>query len=261
MPWTFSHPAAVLPLRRACPRWLSFPALVVGSVIPDAAYYVDQFDVGRFAHTPWGLLTVSLPTGVAVLLLLWWARHLVPALLPQPHRGIVSEALVPPPRHARLWLSLPCSILIGAITHVFWDAFTHATGTAVLQIEVLRAELFRIGEQPQHIYNLLQHLSTLVGLLLLFAAYHRTLAQAAITLSWSGDGQDRRRTRLLLGILVLAATIGVSMAVAGAPAKPGHPEALLVRAVIHATTAFAALYLSTALLWRHLLSRRQPSSS
>ncbi|MFX7840593.1 DUF4184 family protein, partial [Acinetobacter baumannii] len=29
MPWTFAHPAAMLPLRRLCPRWLSWPALVL----------------------------------------------------------------------------------------------------------------------------------------------------------------------------------------------------------------------------------------
>jgi hypothetical protein len=35
MPWTFAHAAAVLPLRRCCPRRLHFPALVIGSLTPD----------------------------------------------------------------------------------------------------------------------------------------------------------------------------------------------------------------------------------
>jgi hypothetical protein len=35
MRWTIAHPAAVLPLRRLCPRFLSCPALIVDSVAPD----------------------------------------------------------------------------------------------------------------------------------------------------------------------------------------------------------------------------------
>jgi WD40 repeat protein len=35
MPWTFAHPAAVLPLRKFCADRLSFAGLVVGSVSPD----------------------------------------------------------------------------------------------------------------------------------------------------------------------------------------------------------------------------------
>src|ERR1700744_2163138 len=35
MPWTFAHPAAVLPLRKALRSRLSFCALVVGSMSPD----------------------------------------------------------------------------------------------------------------------------------------------------------------------------------------------------------------------------------
>ncbi|MBA3727450.1 MAG: DUF4184 family protein, partial [Armatimonadetes bacterium] len=38
MPWTFSHPAAVLPLRRLCPQSLDFAALVIGSTTPDIGY-------------------------------------------------------------------------------------------------------------------------------------------------------------------------------------------------------------------------------
>ena len=29
MPWTLAHPAAILPLRRFAPRWLSLPALIL----------------------------------------------------------------------------------------------------------------------------------------------------------------------------------------------------------------------------------------
>ena len=38
MPFPLAHPAAVLPFRRYCSRWLNFPALVIGSLVPDLGY-------------------------------------------------------------------------------------------------------------------------------------------------------------------------------------------------------------------------------
>jgi len=65
MPWTFAHPAAVLPLRPL--RRLSFGALVVGSISPDIGYYVGHFDLAGAAHTLSGLVTLSLPTGLVLM--------------------------------------------------------------------------------------------------------------------------------------------------------------------------------------------------
>ena len=57
MPWTFAHPAAILPLRSLCPRWLSFPALILGAMAPDISYYVGMHGQWRtFCHTPEGIL-------------------------------------------------------------------------------------------------------------------------------------------------------------------------------------------------------------
>ena len=64
MPFTLSHPLAVVPLRRWCPARLNFAALVIGSMSPDFGYFIGQFDAAAFAHTIPGLFTVCLPTGV-----------------------------------------------------------------------------------------------------------------------------------------------------------------------------------------------------
>ena len=45
MPWTLSHPAIVLPLRRFSPRPFDFAALVIGSMTPDIGFYIDRFDL------------------------------------------------------------------------------------------------------------------------------------------------------------------------------------------------------------------------
>jgi hypothetical protein len=51
MPFTLAHAAAVLPFRPYCPRVLSFPALVVGSVAPDAGYWSGPLDLKRISHS------------------------------------------------------------------------------------------------------------------------------------------------------------------------------------------------------------------
>jgi len=53
MPFPVAHPAAVLPLRRYCPRYLSFPALVVGSLSPDLGYLFGHLHADWFSHRFW----------------------------------------------------------------------------------------------------------------------------------------------------------------------------------------------------------------
>jgi hypothetical protein len=53
MPFPVAHLAAVLPLRRYCPRYLSFPALVVGSLSPDLGYLFGHLHTDWFSHRFW----------------------------------------------------------------------------------------------------------------------------------------------------------------------------------------------------------------
>ena len=50
MPFPLAHPAAVLPLGRHYPRYLSFPALIIGSLSPDVGYCSGHFRLGEFSH-------------------------------------------------------------------------------------------------------------------------------------------------------------------------------------------------------------------
>ena len=72
------------------------------------------------------------------------------------------------------------SLLIGALTHLAWDGFTHASGAGVQAVGVLHAQLFSIGRYPVFVYKLLQHTSTLMGIALLTAWVWRWLEQAPV---------------------------------------------------------------------------------
>jgi hypothetical protein len=120
VPFTLSHPAAVLPLAR---RPLVPAALVAGSVAPDVFWFVPRLPgVGltrthEFASVLWldPLLALALLAVFQIVL----KRPLL-ALAPKP----LAERL---PRHFSWkrpgWIAL--SLVLGAATHVGWDAFTH----------------------------------------------------------------------------------------------------------------------------------------
>src|ERR1039458_366285 len=89
MAFPLAHPAAVLPLRRYCPRWLSFPALVIGSLSPDAGYCLGNLgglDWGTFSHGMLGSVAFCLPVGVVLLALFYGLRAPVIRMLPAPYQ-------------------------------------------------------------------------------------------------------------------------------------------------------------------------------
>ncbi|MBQ0830428.1 DUF4184 family protein [Streptomyces tagetis] len=137
MPFTLSHAAAVLPGVRAdgTGRGRLVPAvLVAGSFAPDLTYYAASFVSGAMGF---GDVTHSLPGVLTVDVLLAWAlvglwlllREPLVALVPGSCRGRVAALVRCGAPRARPRASLVAwwygSAVLGALTHVVWDAFTH----------------------------------------------------------------------------------------------------------------------------------------
>jgi hypothetical protein len=122
MPFTASHPAAILPFLRTP---LPASALVAGSIAPDLPYYVPV-DFPLRTHTALSVVSTDLVLGV-VAWALWHGVLAAPALAASPAglrarlTGIPHglRARTPEPR----WV-LP-AVAVGAATHVLWDEFTH----------------------------------------------------------------------------------------------------------------------------------------
>ncbi len=126
MPFPLAHPAAVLPLKRYCPRRLNFPALVIGSLSPDAGYCFGNSD---FSHTFFpGSFAFCLPVGLLMLACFYALRWPLVAILP----GRLKQAFLPSCQRpvGSLFLIVP-SLLIGAWTHIFLDSLTHSDGWMV----------------------------------------------------------------------------------------------------------------------------------
>ena len=156
MPFTLSHPAAVLPFLRS---GLPASALVAGSVVPDLPYYLPVHP-GFRTHTALAVVTTDLALGVLVWVL--WHGVLVAPLVatgPAPLRArLPGRWGLPRPDGVRGALALVGAVVLGAATHVLWDEFTHPRRWGPEHIPALSVEY---AGTPLH--GWLQDLSGLVG--------------------------------------------------------------------------------------------------
>lgn len=247
MPWTFAHPAAVLPLRGLCPRWLSLPGLVIGSLTPDLGYYGGQLGLASFSHTLPGVIVCCLPLGLLLLALLVRFAKPLTVLLPAPHRQLVRGQLAGAPRPAWAAIAVAASsILLGALSHVLWDSFTHAGRWGVTSLPWLSLHLFDAGARPIRVFNVLQHLSTAAGLIAMAVVYRSAVRAQPVAPSPSA-ALDAMRTRLLLAGVVCSVVFGAAVALS--PAAPASVSLRVVRTVVWSTSSFAALFLGASLVW------------
>jgi hypothetical protein len=249
MPWTFVHPAAVLPLRKLGLKHLSFAGLVVGSLAPDTGYYIGRFDLAAIAHTSLGLLILCLPTGLILYALLRVLHRPVANMLPEPHRSaLLSLAPVPRLMSLPILVAVAVSIIVGAMTHNAWDSFTHPAGFMVSKLPLLRESVGVLGTRELRVYELLQHASTLFGLAVVVVTYVKWLKRTKTTPMPPGPSSDRRRYALLFALLVGSAILGALLAYQMYGATNGAVR--FVRVIICATSIFAiALCAVSVLIW------------
>jgi len=205
MPFTVSHAAAALPLKRS---GLVFSALVVGSMAPDFLYFLRLPFSRDLGHSLPGLLLVDLPLGWLVL----WVFHAflknpLFALLPLGHQRRLAPFL------SRFAFSgwkraglISLSLLLGSLSHIAWDSFTHNNGLMVELIPALSRTLFSLRGYHLTAYLGLQYGCTLLGLAALALAYWRWYRAAPLH-SVRDRAQLDGRTRLRLALVMLAGAL------------------------------------------------------
>jgi hypothetical protein len=149
-------------------------ALVVGSLAPDFRYFLNLAPRSHIGHSFKGIFIFCLPVGLAVL---WVFQQIMKlpliSLAPRSHQ----QRLVPLAQPflwggARRFALIVSSLLVGSISHLAWDAFTHDNGLVVRNVPDMRVPLEEFGTH-RPLYNVLQHGSTLLGLALLIFWYWR----------------------------------------------------------------------------------------
>jgi Domain of unknown function (DUF4184) len=160
MPFTLAHPIAALPIWELSQKRLNLLGLMVGSIVPDMAYFLTLQPIGTVRHTVPGVLTYGIAEG---LLLVAIGRHiLLRPLLAIGPKTITQRCQIPTSRQSFSIVDLVIlivSIVLGALSHLIWDSFSHETGWFVQNIAWLRQD---VGRMP--FYKLVQYLSGLLGL-------------------------------------------------------------------------------------------------
>lgn len=215
MPFTLAHPAAILPFLR---QPFVPIALVAGALAPDLPYFMrvpvasgDWYEPllnGSNSHDFAQILTVGLPLSLVVAGFLW--------LVSEPLRWATPDQWLPnhkklgrDPSSARIALWIFYSLMLGLFTHIAWDSFTHAYGWVVQQLPFLSAEI--ISGFP--LYRILQHASTLAGLVILALWYLKRLkANPAKNPRTAGTGI---RLALLAAVIIVPAAVVAALAIAG----------------------------------------------
>ena len=212
MPFTFAHPAAILPLRRS--RFLQTVPLIIGSLVPDVPYFMPT-RLGRMlpdTHTLYGSFAICLPLGMVLLVLTLLLREPLTVLLGARVRHICMRSVERFNERPLRWPIALLSILIGSWTHIAWDSVTHQTGWTVARVAALSAPVSIFGWDTET-SHLLQYVSSVFGLAVLAFWFHSMVVRVPAAVA-----QDPTRFRvrwLVLALIVVAALlIGVSRAIA-----------------------------------------------
>lgn len=165
MPFTFCHPAIILPLAKLNSKRISATGLIIGSMSPDFEYFIKMRMEKIHGHSLGGLFYFDLP----LTILLSFIFHLgvrkalilhSPEFIRKKYMTFVDlDWITWVKRH---WYVLIYSALIGIFSHVFWDAFTHTNGFFVRHLTFLQGstEVFGVIIRKA---DLAQTLSTLFG--------------------------------------------------------------------------------------------------
>lgn len=165
MPFTFCHPAIILPLAKISKSRISATGLIIGSMAPDFEYFLKMRMEKVHGHSFSGLFYFDLPLAI----LLAFAFHLfvrdalimnLPELLKK--RLVQYVGLDWISWAKKRWYVLVYSALIGIFSHIFWDAFTHTNGYFVRHIPALQGSTEVFGVWIK-IADLGQMLSSIFG--------------------------------------------------------------------------------------------------
>jgi len=250
VPFTVSHAAAVLPLHRLGRLELPLTALMIGSMAPDFGYFFSHEASRALTHSFAGLVTFSLPAGLAVWIfyVALLEKATITLLTDRWHtRFAHTDAITP-----SLILRAAIAIVLGAFTHLVWDALTHRATIATEVLPFLLAPTPGFAWLP--IYHLLHGLSSVIGLGIL-AIWARNLhRQPARSLMRPYSISERARAAAIW-ILFAGAILGALME--WLPYAHGRYDAQLFFAAVGLMSGFVVAWCLVALtMWVHARANR-----
>jgi len=171
MPFTAAHPAILVPLKKVPEKYISWTALIIGSMVPDMEYFIWLSSGSFLSHTRMGIFYFDLP--MTFLLAFFWQQSAVfvcrkrwPYLKAQYLHQRIEYF---PDYLKKHWLKFTVSALVGILSHLAWDSFSHAKGyMAVNVFPVLIEHISILGVYTRLCY-VVWYISTIVGLIVIAA--------------------------------------------------------------------------------------------
>jgi len=242
MPFTLSHAAAVLPLRRwRITKSLPLSALIIGSMVPDFGFLFGLYD-RDLTHSFLGLLSFCLPVGWITQLLFWHLFRL--PLLNLAPRALERRLLALTSMESRNLWPVSAALLLGALSHVVWDGFTHWSGFISEAVPVLHSIVAVIDGRAIPLCDVLQHLSSVAGLLVLAVHWHRWASRTT-------TGEERAAYfRMLWRAALVCVPLVVSLLSILLAIPPASLDRVLARAAGLGLIGGAVCLLVYALSWQ-----------
>lgn len=163
MPFTISHAAAALPAH-ALFRRLPLAALMVGTMAPDFPYFLLLESEPLDGHSLSGVFFFCVPAGLAV-----WLYFVT--LLERPTLAFLPDAwrtrIAPTTLTTSTILMAALAVLLGAVTHVAWDFFTHSSKPLMTALPGMHDSYLDIFGPRIPVYFILQVVSSVIGLTVL----------------------------------------------------------------------------------------------
>jgi membrane-bound metal-dependent hydrolase YbcI (DUF457 family) len=250
VPFTVSHAAAVLPLQRFGKQRLPLTALMIGSMAPDFGYFFSHDASRQLTHSFIGLFIFALPAGFALWLL--YVAMLEKATLTLlsdrwhtrfAHTDAITSALL---------VRAGIGILLGAATHILWDAFTHRGTLVTDAIPALRGPTPGFSWLP--IYHLLHGLSSAVGVVILALWAKHLHRQPARSLIRPYGISERTRIGACWFLMAVTVIVGV---IHWLPHADRRYDTQFFSAAVGAMSGFFVAWCGVAVgLWLHARLRR-----
>jgi hypothetical protein len=256
LPFTLAHPAAVLPLRKK----LLLSALVVGSMAPDFHYFFYFAPDAEASHSFPNTFLYSLPMGLALLWLFHrFMKRPIISLLPesQVQKLVAFAGPFPFTPVSRLLLILG-SLIAGTLTHLLWDSFTHEQGWMVLHFPALQMIVLNSSSFQRPFYNVLQHLSSILGMAVMAIWYGRWLRKTpARPLPADMEITPNQRRWAVTGMTILSLVLSLAYAWYRYTIYYRFPHFVAGFLIAMITVTFVEMALFSAWWWR----ARRPSTT
>jgi Domain of unknown function (DUF4184) len=212
MPFTFSHPAIILPANRLSREIYSMTGLVIGSMAPDFEYFIRMNLGSIFSHTLHGLFYFDLPIGLALCFIFHdLVRNDLINNLPVGlyERFYALKNFDWDTYYRKKWPIVLLSIVAGAVSHILWDSFTHPCGYFVLKFSILQTRIHFSGFTIT-VYDFLQQMSSVIGLAAVFLFIYR-MPKTEVSINHSKNTYRIYIVCIVSAIMALRFTFGLSI--------------------------------------------------